>query len=164
MAWWGGAPCSATESAFRIPSCCVATSGKPRSPNLFLGSGLFPVRHAKDPKRPIHVGFGTDVGAGTSFSLLATLNEAYKISQLLNAPIGALEGLYLATLGGARALDLEDRLGSRTSSCSIRRQRRYSPSGAPLARDRGDAVRADDPRRRSRRARHLYRRGACPCA
>lgn len=80
--------------------------------NLFLGSGLFPVRHAKDPKRPVHVGLGTDVGAGTSFSLLATLNEAYKILQLLNAPIGALGGLYLATLGGARALDLEDRLGS----------------------------------------------------
>jgi guanine deaminase len=56
--------------------------------NLFLGSGLFPVRHAKDLKRPVHVGLGTDVGAGTSFSLLATLNEAYKISQLLNAPIG----------------------------------------------------------------------------
>lgn len=80
--------------------------------NLFLGSGLFPLRLAKDRKRPIHVGLATDIGAGTSFSLLATLNEAYKIAALKEAPIGALEGFYLATLGGARALGLEHRIGS----------------------------------------------------
>jgi guanine deaminase len=80
--------------------------------NLFLGSGLFALRKAKDVKRPVHVGLGTDIGAGTSFSALATLNEAYKVSQLVNAPIGALQGFYLATLGGARALHLDDRIGS----------------------------------------------------
>lgn len=80
--------------------------------NLFLGSGLFRLRAAKDPRRPIHVGLGTDIGAGTSFSLLATLNEAYKIAALNSASIGAVEALYLATLGGARALGLEDRIGS----------------------------------------------------
>jgi len=80
--------------------------------NLYLGSGLFRMRAAKDPKRPIHVGLGTDIGAGTSFSLLTTLNEAYKIAELNSAPIGAFEGLYLATLGGAYALELEDRIGS----------------------------------------------------
>jgi guanine deaminase len=80
--------------------------------NLFLGSGLFRMRAAKDPARPIHVGLGTDIGAGTSFSLLTTLNEAYKVSSLNSAPITALQGFYLATLGGARALGLEDRIGS----------------------------------------------------
>jgi len=80
--------------------------------NLFLGSGLFQLRKAKDKTRPIHVGIGTDIGAGTSFSQLATLNEAYKVAALNEAPIGALEGLYLATLGGARALDLDGRIGS----------------------------------------------------
>ena len=80
--------------------------------NAFLGSGLFPLRKAKDSSRPIHVGIGTDIGAGTSFSALATLNEAYKVAALNAAPITALEGFYLATLGGARALDLEDRIGS----------------------------------------------------
>jgi len=35
--------------------------------NLFLGSGLFQLRLAKDKTRPIHVGLGTDIGAGTSF-------------------------------------------------------------------------------------------------
>jgi guanine deaminase len=79
--------------------------------NMFLGSGLFRLRDAKDAVRPIHVGLGTDIGAGTSFSLRATLNEAYKVAALNAAPITALEGLYLATLGGARALDLQDRIG-----------------------------------------------------
>jgi guanine deaminase len=80
--------------------------------NMFLGSGLFRLRQAKDKRRPIHVGIGTDIGAGTSFSQLATLNEAYKIAALNHAPITGLEGLYLATLGGARSLDLDDRIGS----------------------------------------------------
>ena len=80
--------------------------------NLFLGSGLFRLRAAKDKKRPIHVGLGTDIGAGTSFSLLRTINEAYKIAALNAAPITAFEAFYLATLGGARSLGLEDRIGS----------------------------------------------------
>lgn len=52
------------------------------------------------------------LGAGTSFSLLATLNEAHKIAELNSAPISALEGLYLPRWGGARALGLEDHVGS----------------------------------------------------
>ena len=67
---------------------------------------------AKDPKRPIHVGLATNLGAGTSFSLMQTVNEAYKIASLNCTPLTAFEGLYLATLGGAEALGLEDRIGS----------------------------------------------------
>ena len=52
--------------------------------NLFLGSG-FQYRGAKEPHRPVHVGLGTDIGAGTSFSILATINEAYKVAQLAGA-------------------------------------------------------------------------------
>jgi guanine deaminase len=80
--------------------------------NLFLGSGLFPVRAAHDPRRPVHVGLGTDIGAGTSFSLLATMGEAYKVAQLQSRPINAVEAFFLATLGGARALGLDDRIGT----------------------------------------------------
>jgi guanine deaminase len=80
--------------------------------NLFLGSGIFSVAKAKDPARPVHIGLGTDIGAGTSFSLLATLNEAYKVSQADNAPLDAIEAFYLATLGGARALRLDGKIGS----------------------------------------------------
>ncbi len=42
--------------------------------NLFLGSGLFDLKQAE--KYGVTVGMGTDIGAGTSFSLLQTMNEA----------------------------------------------------------------------------------------
>jgi guanine deaminase len=80
--------------------------------NTFLGSGLFQMRAARDPRRPVEVGLGTDIGGGTSFSLLATMGEAYKVAQLLGRPINAVEMFYLATLGGARALALDDRIGT----------------------------------------------------
>lgn len=78
--------------------------------NLFLGSGLFNL--AKAEKAGVNVGLGTDVGAGTSFSLLQTLNEAYKVLQLQNQNFSAFEGFYLATLGGAKALNLDNKLGN----------------------------------------------------
>ncbi|WP_295476964.1 guanine deaminase [uncultured Pseudomonas sp.] len=78
--------------------------------NLFLGSGLFNLPMAERHK--VKVGLGTDVGAGTSFSILQTLNEAYKVMQLQGARLHPFKSLYLATLGGARALHLDDRIGS----------------------------------------------------
>ncbi|MBX9704143.1 MAG: amidohydrolase family protein, partial [Silvanigrellaceae bacterium] len=78
--------------------------------NLFLGSGLFNLREAE--KAGVTVGLGTDVGAGTSYSLLQTLNEAYKVLGLQDQTLTAWEGFYLATLGGARAMNLEDKLGN----------------------------------------------------
>jgi guanine deaminase len=80
--------------------------------NTFLGSGLFRARDVKDPKRPVHVGLGTDIGGGTNFSMLATMSEAYKVAQLGGRPIDAIEAFFLATLGGARALALDDRIGT----------------------------------------------------
>jgi len=80
--------------------------------NLFLGSGLFRIAAMKDPHRPVHVGLGTDIGGGTSFSLLATMGAAYEIAQLDGRALSAAEAFYLATLGGARALALDDRIGS----------------------------------------------------
>ncbi|WAL60899.1 guanine deaminase [Thermocoleostomius sinensis] len=80
--------------------------------NLFLGSGLFNLERAKSAESPVKVGFGTDVGAGTSFSLLQTANEAYKVAQLRGQKLSAFKALFLATLGGARALMLDDRLGN----------------------------------------------------
>ncbi|MFP1907333.1 guanine deaminase [Lonsdalea quercina] len=80
------------------------------SSNLFLGSGLFPLHSLK--AAGIRVGMGTDVGAGTSLSLLQTLNEGYKVQQLLGEKLSAREGLYQATLGSAAALSLDDKLGN----------------------------------------------------
>lgn len=78
--------------------------------NLFLGSGFFNLPKAEQFK--VNVGLGTDVGAGTSFSILQTLNEAYKVMQMQGAKLSPFKSLYLATLGGARALRLENRIGS----------------------------------------------------
>jgi guanine deaminase len=78
--------------------------------NLFLGSGLFDLN--KLEAHGVRVGLGTDVGAGTSFSQLQSLNEAYKVMQLQGKKLDPFKSLYLATLGGANALYLDDKLGN----------------------------------------------------
>ncbi|TDF82361.1 guanine deaminase [Pseudomonas sp. H9] len=80
--------------------------------NFFLGSGLFRLFDAKNPKRPVRVGLGTDLGAGTSFSQLQSLNEAYKVAQMNQTKLNAIQAYYLATRGSAEALCLEDRIGT----------------------------------------------------
>lgn len=80
--------------------------------NLFLGSGLFDLEKAKSPEAPVKVGLGTDVGAGTSFSMLQTASEAYKVAQLRRQKLSPFKALFLATLGGARALSLERYIGN----------------------------------------------------
>lgn len=59
----------------------------------------------------IKVGIGTDIGAGTSFSMLHALGEAYKVGQMRGASLDPFHALYLGALGGARALGLGDRIG-----------------------------------------------------
>lgn len=78
--------------------------------NLYLGSGLFDIG-AADAAR-LRFSIATDVGGGTSFSLLRTLGEAYKVAQLGGQRLSALRAFYLATLGAARCLGLEQRIGS----------------------------------------------------
>ncbi len=78
--------------------------------NLFLGSGLFDVRGARD--LGIRVGIGTDVGGGTSFNMLQTLNESYKVTQLAGQRLSTFRAFYLAGLGGAEALYLDDKVGN----------------------------------------------------
>lgn len=78
--------------------------------NLFLGSGLFNLKKFID--KGIRVGLGTDVGAGTSFSMLVTMNEGYKVAQLQKQKLSPWLAFYLATLGGAKALSLDDRIGN----------------------------------------------------
>jgi guanine deaminase len=78
--------------------------------NLFLGSGLFDIARA-DAARAL-VSLGTDVGAGTSFSMLQTMNEAYKVARLKGSYLPALRMFYLATLGAARSMQLEGTIGN----------------------------------------------------
>lgn len=78
--------------------------------NLFIGSGLFDLAAAD--RHGVKVGLGTDVGGGDSFSLLRNVNEAYKVLQLQGQNLDPARALYLATLGGAKALGLDDVIGS----------------------------------------------------
>lgn len=78
--------------------------------NLYLGSGLFKLQEAWS--RNIKVGIGTDIGAGTTFNLLQTLNEAYKVMQLQQHRLSAFEAFYLATLGAANSLSLDHLIGN----------------------------------------------------
>jgi guanine deaminase len=78
--------------------------------NLFLGSGLFDLQSMRDAG--ISVGLATDVGGGTSLSLLRTMSEAYKVLRLQGQSLPASRAFYLATLGAAEALGLDDRIGN----------------------------------------------------
>jgi guanine deaminase len=78
--------------------------------NLFLGSGLFDIGRARAAGASLSL--GTDVGGGTSFSMLRTMHEAYKVAQLTHSPFSATDAFYMATLGAARALGISDKIGS----------------------------------------------------
>lgn len=97
------------EDRARMGASGAAAAFSPTS-NLFLGSGLFDLAAADAVG--MHVGMATDVGGGTSFSMLRTLAEAYKVVQMTQQRMSAARAFYFATLGGARALGLDDRIGS----------------------------------------------------
>lgn len=80
--------------------------------NFFIGSGLFDIAAVKQDTRPVKLGLGTDVGGGTSFSMLQTMSEMYKMAQLRGISVTAVQSFYLATLGSATALGIEDRVGT----------------------------------------------------
>ena len=78
--------------------------------NLFIGSGLFDLQASRS--LGIRVGLATDVGGGTSYSLLQTLAEAYKVLMLRHQRLNVWRGLWLATLAGAEALSLDGKIGN----------------------------------------------------
>ena len=93
---------------------CLAEAGSTLchcpSSNLFLGSGLFSINGALNAG--IQVGVGTDVGGGTNLSMLSTLGDAYKVQQMAGEGLTPQQALYLATLGAARALQLDKQIGN----------------------------------------------------
>jgi len=78
--------------------------------NLFIGSGLFDYERLHE--RGVRIAVATDVGGGTSYSMLQTLDEGYKVAQLRGQRLTPLNSFYLMTLGNARALSLEGTIGS----------------------------------------------------
>ena len=80
--------------------------------NNFLGSGLFDMRRARDTRRPVDVALASDVGGGTSYSMLQTMAEGYKVARLNGCKLSAQALFHLVTLGNARRLHLDDEIGN----------------------------------------------------
>ena len=80
------------------------------SSNLFLGSGLFDLPRAQSAD--VKTGIGTDVGAGTSLSMLQTIADAYKTQRSAGNDLSPLSAFYMATLGGAASLDCDAHIGN----------------------------------------------------
>ncbi|MFK7902168.1 MAG: guanine deaminase [Nitratireductor sp.] len=80
--------------------------------NNFLGSGHFAYHHTAKKTRPVNTAIGCDIGGGTSFSMLATMRDAYTVSQHVGSRISAFEAFYLSTLGNAKLLGLDHEIGN----------------------------------------------------
>ncbi len=97
------------DDRVRMAEAGAVASHCPTS-NLFLGSGLFDVAKADAHGMPVTL--GTDVGGGTSFSMLQTMNEAHKVARMKGHHLTAMRMFWLATAGAARALGLDDTIGT----------------------------------------------------
>ena len=71
-----------------------------------------PWRHLRKAGRPVAIGLATDVGGGTSYSMLATLGETYKVQMLTGYKPSALELFFMATRGNAERLHLGHETGA----------------------------------------------------
>jgi len=100
----------------RLHAAGAAIAHCPTS-NNFLGSGHFRIGDAARADRAVRVALATDVGAGTTLSMLGTLNEAYKVARHTGFPITPVQALWLATGGAARALDLDGTIGTLAAGC-----------------------------------------------
>jgi guanine deaminase len=80
--------------------------------NTFLGSGLLSMPHLRQPHRPVHIGLATDVGGGTSYSMLATMGETYKVQMLGGYKPAATDLFCMATIGNAGRLHMDGDTGS----------------------------------------------------
>lgn len=78
--------------------------------NAFIGSGLF--HAARSHAEGIRTGLATDVGGGSSFSMLRTMASAYEIGQLRGNALHPARLLYMATQGSADALHIGDKVGN----------------------------------------------------
>ena len=80
--------------------------------NNFLGSGLMSMNHLLKADRPVSLGLATDVGGGTSYSMLQTLGETYKVQMLGGRKMKAAELFHMATLGNAKRLRIDHETGN----------------------------------------------------
>jgi guanine deaminase len=85
--------------------------------NAFLGSGIMRFTHLRDEKRPVAVGIATDIGGGTSYSMFATMAEAYKLQMLAGYKSSAFELFHMATRGNAKRIHMAEHTGSLDVGC-----------------------------------------------
>lgn len=78
--------------------------------NLFIGSGLFD--YERQHERGVRIATATDVGGGSSYSMLRTMDEGYKVMQLRGQRLTPFRSFFHMTLGNARAMSLDGRIGS----------------------------------------------------
>ena len=100
----------ASEDTFERLAAAGASVAFCPSSNLLLGSGLFPLKRACGCG--VNTALGSDVGGGGSFSPIAMMGEAYKVGQLQGDNLDPLHAFYLATLAGAKALHIDDKVGN----------------------------------------------------
>ena len=93
----------------RMAQTGAAAAFSPTS-NLFLGSGLFDLGQSLAAQ--MRIGIASDVGGGSSFSILRTLAAAYQVAHLKGHVMPAMQAFYLATLGGAICLGVDRQIGS----------------------------------------------------
>jgi guanine deaminase len=80
--------------------------------NLFLGSGLFDYQRCRGREKPIRIASATDVGGGTNYSMLRTMDEGYKVIALNGEKLNPFQSFWQITRGNAEALSLADRIGT----------------------------------------------------
>ncbi|MTI17707.1 guanine deaminase [Rhodobacteraceae bacterium RKSG542] len=80
--------------------------------NTFVGSGLFNVKASQFGTKPFTVGLATDTGGGSTFSMLQTMRCAYEVAHLQGIVLHPAQAYYMATVGSAQSLCLEDKIGN----------------------------------------------------
>jgi guanine deaminase len=85
--------------------------------NLFIGSGLFDLNRLSGGADPVRVSLATDVGGGTSYSMLRTAAEGYKVLQLGGQNLPALSAFHMMTRGNALALGMGGSIGTIEPGC-----------------------------------------------
>ena len=100
--WLDAADRAVIAAAGAQIACCPSS-------NLFLGSGLFDWRAAD--RAGVGVSLASDVGGGTSLSMLRTAADAYKVQALRGQRLTAWTALHAATRGAAASLQLGAEVG-----------------------------------------------------
>ncbi|HEY4193320.1 MAG TPA: guanine deaminase [Mesorhizobium sp.] len=80
--------------------------------NLFLGSGLFDYQRYRSRAKPLRIAAATDVGGGTNYSMLRTMDEGYKVIALNGEKLNPFQSFWQITCGNAEALSLAEKVGT----------------------------------------------------